>query len=47
MPLDRQSQTYASQGVEVSRSTMAGWLGQASWTLQPPSIGSPITPCPA
>jgi transposase len=35
LPLYRQSQIYAREGVEISRSTMADWLGQASWLLQP------------
>jgi transposase len=35
LPLYRQSQIYAREGVDISRSTMADWLGQASWLLQP------------
>lgn len=35
LPLYRQSQIYAREGVEISRSTMADWLGQVSWLLQP------------
>lgn len=35
LPLYRQSQIHAREGVEISRSTMADWLGQASWLLQP------------
>lgn len=35
LPLYRQSQIYIREGVEISRSTMADWLGQASWLLQP------------
>jgi len=33
LPLYRQSQIYAREGLEISRSTMADWLGQASWLL--------------
>lgn len=35
LPLYRQSQIYAREDVEISRSTMADWLGQVSWLLQP------------
>lgn len=35
LPLYRQSQIYAREGVELSRSTMADWLGQVSWLLDP------------
>lgn len=35
LPLYRQSQIYAREGVEISRSTMADWLGQVSWLLGP------------
>lgn len=35
LPLYRQSGIYAREGVEISRSTMADWLGQVSWLLQP------------
>jgi len=35
LPLYRQSQIYAREGVELSRSTMADMLGQISWLLQP------------
>ncbi len=35
LPLYRQSQIYTREGVEISRSTMADWLGQVSWLLQP------------
>jgi hypothetical protein len=33
--LFRQSEIYARQGVEISRSTLAGWLGAASDLLSP------------
>jgi transposase len=35
LPLFRQSEIYARQGVEISRSTMAGWVGAASDLLGP------------
>ena len=35
LPLYRQSEIYARQGVEISRSTMAGWVGAASDLLSP------------
>jgi transposase len=35
LPLYRQSEIYARQGVEISRSTMAGWVGGASDLLTP------------
>ena len=33
--LFRQSEIYARQGVEISRSTLAGWVGAASDLLSP------------
>ena len=35
LPLYRQSDIYARQGVEISRSTLAGWVGASSDLLQP------------
>jgi len=35
LPLYRQSEIYARQGVEISRSTLAGWVGGASDLLAP------------
>ena len=35
LPLYRQSRIYARDGVSLSRSTLADWLGQVSWLLQP------------
>jgi transposase len=35
LPLYRQSEIYARQGVEISRSTLAGWVGAASDLLSP------------
>jgi transposase len=35
LPLYRQSEIYARQGVEISRSTLAGWVGAASDLIDP------------
>lgn len=35
LPLYRQSEIYARQGVEIERSTLAGWVGAASDLLSP------------
>ena len=35
LPLYRQSEIYARQGVEISRSTLAGWVGATSDLLEP------------
>ena len=35
LPLYRQSEIYAREGVEIDRSTMADWVGGASRTLRP------------
>jgi transposase len=35
LPLYRQSEIYARQGVEIERSTMAGWVGASSELLTP------------
>ena len=35
LPLNRQSQTYSRSGVELDRSTLAGWVGKASFHLIP------------
>ena len=35
LPLYRQSQIYARQGVDIDRSTLAGWVGQAAYELKP------------
>lgn len=35
LPLYRQSQIYARQGVEIDRSTLAFWVGKASHELKP------------
>ena len=35
MPLYRQSQIFARNGVEIERSTLANWVGGACWWLEP------------
>jgi transposase len=35
LPLYRQSQIFARQGVELDRSTLANWVGGATWWLEP------------
>jgi transposase len=35
LPLYRQAQIYARQGVELDRSTLADWTGRAAWWLRP------------
>ncbi len=35
LPLYRQSEIYAREGVELDRSTLADWVGQAAWLLDP------------
>jgi transposase len=35
LPLYRQSEIYAREGVDLGRSTMAGWVGRAAWELRP------------
>jgi transposase len=35
LPLNRQSQIYARDGVDLDRSTLADWVGQASGLLRP------------
>jgi hypothetical protein len=34
LPLYRQSQIFARQGVEIDRSTLANWVGGACWWLE-------------
>ena len=36
LPLYRQAQMLARQGVTLHRSTLANWVGQACWWLTPP-----------
>jgi transposase len=35
LPLYRQSQIYARQGIDLDRSTLADWVGRAAWHLRP------------
>lgn len=34
LPLYRQSQIYARQGIELDHSTLADWVGHAAWHLR-------------
>lgn len=57
-PLNRQSGIYARGGVDLDRSTMAGWVGKMAWLLTPladeiggyaragPSVHADDTPIP-
>jgi transposase len=35
LPLYRQAQIYARQGISLDRSTLADWVGRAAWFLKP------------
>jgi transposase len=35
LPLYRQAQIYARQGIQLDRSTLADWTGRAAWLLRP------------
>ena len=35
MPLYRQAEIYARQGIDLDRSTLADWVGRAAWWLRP------------
>lgn len=35
LPLYRQAQIYARQGVDIDRSTLANWVGKAAFELKP------------
>jgi transposase len=35
LPLYRQSEIYAREGLDLSRSTLSDWVGQAAWLLDP------------
>jgi transposase len=35
LPLYRQAQIYARQGIQLNRSTLADWVGRAAWYLRP------------
>jgi transposase len=34
LPLYRQCEIYAREGIELSRSTLAGWVGRAAFELR-------------
>ena len=38
LPLYRQAQIYARQGIDLDRSTLAGWVGRAAFELCPVSV---------
>jgi transposase len=46
LPLYRQSEIDAREGMELDRSTLCDWVGQASWLLQPIVEGSGATSLP-
>lgn len=48
LPLYRQSQIYAREGVDLHRSTLAGWVGQAASLLEPlaEAIGKHVMSAP-
>ena len=35
LPLYRQAEIYAREGVDLDRSTLADWVGKAAWLLRP------------
>ena len=35
LPLYRQAEIYAREGIELNRSTLCDWVGQAAWLLDP------------
>jgi transposase len=35
LPLNRQAQIFARQGINLDRSTLADWVGRAAWHLRP------------
>lgn len=35
LPLYRQAQIYARQGINLDSSTLADWVGDAAWHLRP------------
>jgi len=35
LPLYRQAQIYSRQGIDLDRSTLAGWVGKAAYELWP------------
>jgi transposase len=49
LPLYRQSDMYARQGIEIERQTLADWMGHAAWWLAPVAemIGAHVMAAPA
>ena len=49
LPLNRQSDIYARQGVEIERQTLADWMGHAAWWFAPLAeiIGAHVMGAPA
>jgi transposase len=49
LPLNRQSDIYARQGVEIDRQTLADWMGHAAWWFAPLAelIGAHVMSAPA
>src|SRR4051812_39373470 len=39
LPLHRQAEIYAREGLDVDRSTLCDWVGQAAWLLDPVVAG--------
>ena len=46
LPLYRQSQIYARDGLDLDRSTLSDWVGQAVWLLHRSSTASETTSSP-
>ena len=44
LPLYRQAEIYGREGIDLGRSTLAGWVGRAAWELRPvvAAIGSHV-----
>jgi transposase len=40
LPLYRQAQIYSRQGIELDRSTLAGWVGKSAFELTPVYVRS-------
>jgi transposase len=49
LPLNRQSDIYTRQGVEIERQTLADWMGHAAWWFAPLAelIGAHVMSAPA
>jgi transposase len=37
LPLYRQAQIFARNGIDLDRLTLASWVGRACWWLRPPA----------